>query len=31
MHLEFKEQAFEDLSYWIVQQPKIAKKSDEAD
>jgi len=26
MHLEFKEQAFEDLSYWIAHQPKIAKK-----
>ena len=26
MRLELKEQAFEDLSYWIAYQPKIAKK-----
>lgn len=26
MRLELKEQAFEDLSYWVAYQPKIAKK-----
>ena len=26
MHLEFKEQAFEDLQYWVQMNPKIAKR-----
>lgn len=26
MRLEFKPQAFEDLQYWVANQPKIAKR-----
>lgn len=26
MRLEFKPQAFEDLQYWVSQQPKVARK-----
>lgn len=26
MRLEFKEQAFEDLQYWVQMNPKIAKR-----
>jgi toxin YoeB len=26
MRLEFKPQAFEDLQYWVMQNPKLAKR-----
>ena len=26
MRLEFKPQAFEDLQYWVLYQPKVAKR-----
>ena len=26
MRLEFKQRAFEDLQYWVIYQPKMAKR-----